>query len=184
MKVNTTRRNVFAGLALAAVLGTTGCSAINPQATTFEYAPSDGTQTTVYAEESHLDGMVDFLNIAVITDGANDQGRVIGTIHNKSENSQQVELEINNSSESFTLDAGEVLSLEEEEIVLDQVGTEPGELAEGTATAFGNSEDFHVTVLPPRLEEYRELYPGEVEVEEQRDHLYDYQGQYHDEDTP
>src|SRR5690625_7783910 len=70
VKVNTTRRNVFAGLALAALIGTTGCSAVNPQATTFEYAPSDGTQTTVMADEnsdSNSDAG-DFLNIGVITE--------------------------------------------------------------------------------------------------------------------
>ena len=175
MKVNTTRRNVFAGLALAAVLGTTGCSAINPQATTFEYAPSDGTQITIDADE----GMVDFLNIAVITQDADDVGRLIGSIHNKSEREQNVELQINNNTEQFSLDAGEVLHLEEEEIVLEPVGTDPGELADGTATAFGVSDDFKVSILPPVQEHYRDLYPGDLDVEEETGHLYDFQGQYH-----
>ncbi len=180
MKVNTTRRNAFAGLALAAILGTTGCSYINPQATTFEYAPSDGTQTTVYADEdTHLGGFVEFVNIGVVTPDANDSGRVFGTIHNKSDGSEDVELEINNNTLEFSLDAGEALMLEEEDVVLDSVGTEPGGLAPATATAFGNSVEFQVSILPPRLEEYREFYPGDVDVEEQREHLYDFQGQYH-----
>src|SRR5699024_11388669 len=88
VKVTTTRRNVFAGFALAAILGTTGCSAINAQATTFEYAPSDGTQTTVTADESGNGDTVDFLNIGVITKSANEPGRVMGTIHNKSDSRQ------------------------------------------------------------------------------------------------
>ena len=179
MKVNTTRRNVFAGLALAAVLGTTGCSAINPQATTFEYAPSDGTQTTVYADENYLDGMVEFVNIAVITQDANDAGRLIGSIHNKSDSQQNVELQINNNTEQFSLDAGEVLKLEDEEIVLEPVGTEPGGLADGTATAFGTSQDFNVSILSPVQEHYRDLYPGDLDIEEESGHLYDFQGQYH-----
>ena len=179
MKVNTTRRNVFAGLALAAVLGTTGCSAINPQATTFEYAPSDGTQTTVYADENHLDGMADFVNIAVITQDANDAGRLIGSIHNKSDRQQNVELQVNNNTERFSVDAGEVLKLEDEEVVLEPVGTEPGALADGTATAFGTSQDFNVAILSPVLEHYRDLYPGDLEVEDEVEHLYDFQGQYH-----
>ncbi|HEY4535830.1 MAG TPA: hypothetical protein VIG71_07660 [Enteractinococcus sp.] len=179
MKVNTTRRNVFAGLALAAILGTTGCSAINPQATTFEYAPSDGTQTTVTSDDSANADTVDFLNIGVITNDANDSGRVMGTIHNKSNERQRVELEINNQSFDFSLSANESLMLEDEDVVLDSVGTDPGELAEGVATAFGNSNTFHVSVLPPTLEEYRELYPGDLDEQDQVEHLYEFQGQYH-----
>lgn len=180
MKVNTTRRNAFAGLALAAILGTTGCSYINPQATTFEYAASDGTQTTVYAdEETYLGGMVEFVNIGVITQEANDSGRVFGTIHNKSDNSEDVALEINNNTLEFQLDGGEAVMLEEEELMLDTVGTEPGGLAPATASAFGNTVEFSVTVLPPRLEQYRDLYPGDLDVDEEIEHLYDFQGQYH-----
>src|SRR5699024_10095191 len=133
VKVNKTRRNVFAGLALAAVLGTTGCSAINPQATTFVYAPSDGTQVFAVADETGNAGSVDFLNIGVITNSADEPGRIMGVIHNKSSESQNVELSINNQSFSFSLDADEILSLEDEELVLDSVGTEPGQLADGVA---------------------------------------------------
>src|SRR5699024_11666190 len=95
-----TRRNVFVGLALASLIGTTGCSALNPQATTFEYAPSDGTQTTVMADEnsdSNSDA-VDFLNIGVITESADGVGALMGTIHNKSDSNQNVELQINDES--------------------------------------------------------------------------------------
>ena len=179
MKVNKTRRNVFAGLALAAILGTTGCSAINPQATTFEYAPSDGTQTTVSADDTANSDIVEFLNIGVITNDADDSGRLMGTIHNKSTQRQNVELEINNESFEFTLSGNEQLMLEEEEIVLESVGTEPGGLAEGVATAFGNSSEFHVSVLPPTLDEYRDLYPGDLNEREQVEHLYEFQGPYH-----
>lgn len=179
MKVNKTRRNVFAGLALAAILGTTGCSAINPQATTFEYAPSDGTQTSVSADDGANGNSVDFLNIGVITNDADDSGRVMGTIHNKSDQRQDVKLKINNQTFDFSLSAGEQLMLEEEDLVLESVGTEPGGLAEGVATAFGNSNEFHVTVLPPTLEEYRDLYEGDLNEQEQIEHLYDFQGTYH-----
>src|SRR5699024_11154083 len=120
VKVNKTRRNVFAGLALTAILGTTGCSAINPQATTFEYAPSDGTQTTVSADDTATGDIVEFLNIGVITNDANDSGRLMGTIHNKSANRQNVELEINNETFEFTLSGNEQLKLEDEEIILER----------------------------------------------------------------
>lgn len=181
MKVNNTRRNVFAGLAVAAVLGTTGCSAINPQATTFEYAPSDGTQTTIKADEAAdaNSDQVDFLNIGVVTESADDAGAVFGTIHNKSESSQNVELQINNQDFTFSLDAGEILELENEELTVQPVGTEPGMLADGVASVFGQQDEFNVSILPPRLEEYREYYPGDVNVDEQTSHLHDFQGQYH-----
>lgn len=193
MKVNTTRRNVFAGLALAAIVGTTGCSAVNPQATTFEYAPSDGTQTTVTADQtsatvSNGDAFdaagehVDFLNIGVITESADDVGALMGTIDNQSDSSQDVELQINNETFEFSLEAGETLKLEDEEITIDPVGTEPGELADGVASAFGQDSEFNVSILPPTLEEYRELYPGDLNESEQVEHLYDFQGQYHNDD--
>ncbi len=182
MKVNTTRRNVFAGLALAAILGTTGCSAINPQATTFDYAPSDGAQTTVTAADGANTETVDFVNIGVITNDANDAGRLMGSIHNKSSQRQDVELRINSASFEFTLDANEIVMLEEEDLVMEPVGTEPGGLADGVATAFGNSSEFNVTVLPPTLEEYRELYPGDLDEQEQVEHLYDFQGPHHRDD--
>lgn len=184
MKVNKTRRNIFAGLALAAIVGTTGCSAVNPQATTFEYAPSDGTQTTVVADEnSDADAdVVDFVNIAVITDSADDEnGRLIGTIHNKTSSSETVDLQINNESFNFSLDSNEILKLEDEQINVANVGTEPGELASGVASAFGNSNEFHVSILPPSLEEYREIYPGDVDTE-QLEHLYEFQGAHHQDD--
>lgn len=181
MKVNTTRRNVFAGLALAALIGTTGCSAVNPQATTFEYAPSDGTQTTVMADEnsdSNSDA-VDFLNIGVIAESADGVGALMGTIHNKSDSNQNVELQINDESLSFSLEADEILKLEDEEVTIEGVGTEPGSLADGVASAFGQDEEFNVSILPPTFEEYRELYPGDLNEDEHVEHLYDFQGQYH-----
>ncbi|GAA2032535.1 hypothetical protein GCM10009720_11210 [Yaniella flava] len=184
MKVNNTRRNVFAGLAVAAILGTTGCSVVNPQATTFEYAPSDGTQTTVAGDEA-ADANSDhvrLVNIGVITNSADEPGRLMGSIDNRSDSNQTVDLEINNQTLSFSLDAGEILKLDDEEVIVDSVGTEPGLLAEGVASAFGNESEFNVSVLPPTLEEYRELYPGDVDVEEQIEHLYEFQGQHHDEE--
>lgn len=190
MKVNNTRRNVVTGLALAAIVGTTGCSAVNPQATTFEYAPSDGTQTTII--EDPIEGTdpdrvafddpgehVDFLNIGVITDSAADTGRLMGSIHNESDSSQDVELQINDESFSFSLDANEILELEDEQILVDGVGTEPGLLADGVASAFGKDSEFNVSILPPMLDEYEALYPGDFNEAEQEEHLYDYQGQYH-----
>ena len=184
MKVNTTRRNVFAGLALAAIVGTTGCSAVNPQATTFEYAPSDGTQTTVMADENGNanSDAVEFLNIGIITESADSTGVLIGTIHNKSDSSQNVDLQINNESLNFSLDADEILKLEDEQISIDSVGTEPGALADGVASAFGQDSEFNVSILPPTFEEYRELYPGDLNEEEQVEHLYNFQGQYHDDE--
>lgn len=181
MKVNNTRRKVFAGLAVAAVLGTTGCSAINPQATTFEYAPSDGTQTTIKADETAdaNSDQVDFLNIGVVTESADDAGVVFGTIHNKSGSSQNVELQINSQDFTFSLDANEALKLEDQDLTVDPVGTEPGLLADGVATAFDQQNEFNVTVVPPRLEEYSEYYPAETNEDEQTSHLHDFQGQYH-----
>ncbi len=180
MKVINTRRKVLAGLAAAAVLGTTGCSAINPQATTFEYATSDGTWTTVAADDSapETSDRVKFLNIGVVTDSADGSGQLFGAIHNSSDSSQEVGLKINDESFSFSVDAYDTLDLADEDATVESVGTAPGELADGVASAFGNDSDFFVSVLPPTLEEYQDLFEGDVDEDKQVEHLYDQQGQY------
>jgi len=184
VKVINTRRKVLAGLAAAAVLGTTGCSAINPQATTFEYATSDGTWTTVAADDSapETSDRVKFLNIGVVTDSADGSGQLFGAIHNSSDSSQEVGLQVNDETFSFSVDAYDTLDLADEDATVESVGTAPGELADGVASAFGNDSDFFVSVLPPTLKEYQDLFPGDVDEDSQVEHLYDQQGQYKRED--
>src|SRR5699024_12294181 len=94
----------------------------------------------------------DFCNVGVITCSADGIGILMGTIDNQSDSSQNVELHINNETFEFSLEAGETLKLEVEEITIDGVGTEPGGLAEGVATAFGQDKEFHVSILPPTLQ--------------------------------
>src|SRR5699024_1826798 len=110
---------------------------------------------------------VKFLNIGVVTDSADGSGQLFGAIHNASDSSQEVGLKINDESFSFSVDADDTLDLADEDATMESVGTAPGELADGFAS-----------VLPPTLDEYQELFPGDVNEDEQVEHLYDQQGQY------
>src|SRR5699024_7407996 len=123
VKVINTRRKVLADLAAAAVLGTTGCSAINPQATTFEYATSDGTLPTVAPHDSAPENSDrgKFLNIGVVTDSADGSGQLFGAIHNSSDSSQEVGLQVNDETFSFSVDAYDTLDLADEDATVESV---------------------------------------------------------------
>src|SRR5699024_4763659 len=89
-----------------------------------------------------------------------------------------VGLKINDESFSFSVDADDTLDLADEDATMEYVGTAPGELADGVASAFGNDSDCFVSVLPPALDECQELLLGDANEDQQVDYLSDQQGQY------
>ena len=121
----TRRRLAAVGLATAALLGATGCSAINPQATTFDYAPSDGIVETV--------GDAEVLNLLLVSGERDAEGRYIGSVANSSEEPIEVSLTVNGTTTRVSVPGGEVLSLEtsENEHVIPSTGTFPGGMAQG-----------------------------------------------------
>src|SRR5699024_2474802 len=121
---------------------------------------------------------VKFLNIGLVTDSTDGSGQLFVAIHNASDSSQVVGRKINYDSFSFSFDADDTLDFADEDATMESVCTAPGELADGVASVFGNDSDFFVSVLPPTLDEYQELFPGDVNEDEQVEHLYDQQGQY------
>ncbi|WP_336704658.1 hypothetical protein [Micrococcus terreus] len=161
----TRRRLAAVGLATAALLGATGCSAINPQATTIDYAPSDGIVETV--------GDAEVLNLLLVSGERDAEGRYIGSVANSSEEPIEVSLTVNGTTTRVSVPGGEVLSLEtsENEHVIPSTGTFPGGMAQGTIEVDGQSQDVQIPVLDGTLPEYREFVPGGVD-DSVTEHLY------------
>ena len=161
----TRRRLAAVGLATAALLGATGCSAINPQATTIEYAPSDGIIATV--------GEAEVRNLLLVSGESEAEGRYIGSVANSSEEPIEVSLTVNGTTTRVSVPGGEVLSLEtsENEHVIPSTGTFPGGMAQGTIEVDGQSQDVQIPVLDGTLPEYREFVPGGAD-DSATEHLY------------
>ncbi len=146
------KRAFASAAALAVLLGTTSCAAINEQATTKVYSPSDGVVADI--------GDAKLRNIAFITDDADAPARVIGTIGNDSDNSLNVTLSVDGDEVSAQVAPKQPTSLEEENLVVQKAG-EPGSLIPVKVTVNGTTEDLNVPVLSSALEEYADLTPGE-----------------------
>lgn len=161
-----TARNVaVAGLAAVALLGATGCSAINQQATTLQYAPSDGIVANV--------GEAELRNIALISSAPDAEARYIGAVSNASEEPLEVVLTVEGTSTRLSVPGGEMLELgePENEHVIPGHGSFPGGMAESTVEVGGVSQDVKIPVLDGTLPEYRPFVPGGA-APDATEHLY------------
>lgn len=164
-KATVLRRAAGAGVAVAALLGTTGCWAINEQSTALQYAPSDGIVEQV--------GEVELLNLLLVSQEPSTEGRYLGSIHNQSAQDLEVVITIAGTSTTFPVAAGERLELREteNENLIPDTGSYPGGLTNATVEVAGVSEELQVPVLDGTLPEYRPYVPGGVQ-EGTTDHLY------------
>ncbi|GAA1150683.1 hypothetical protein [Nesterenkonia lutea] len=159
----TARRTAAASLAAAALLGSTGCSFANYQATTHDYAASDGTR----AEFADMK----FRHMAFVTEGEGSPARLIGTLSNTGLEDAEVEIASDSETIMVTVPARETLSLEhDEEIIIDSFQGTPGSLHEVTVSVNGEAEEIDASVFDGVLPEYRDLVPGGYD-ETVTDHL-------------
>lgn len=153
---STARRMAAASLAAVAVVGATGCSAVNYQATTHQYSASDGVLQDI--ED------VKFRHLAFVGAAEGEAARAIGSVNNGGTEDAQVQIQADGETFSFTVPAGESVSLEhDEEFVLDAISAPPGGMHEITLSVDGTSEQVQASVLDGTLEEYREALPGEFD---------------------
>lgn len=150
----TARKAAVAGLAAVALLGATGCSAINEQATTLQYAPSDGIVADV--------GDVELRNIALVTSEPDAESRYIGTLSSTTGEPLEVSITVAGTQTRFSVPAEESLILEDpaNEQIIPSSGGFPGSMVDATVEVNGESETVGITVLDGTLEEYREFVPG------------------------
>lgn len=157
-------RRAASGAALAALaLTATGCAAINDQATTYQYDPSDGVSAHV--------GDVSIQNLMLVTNGADQQARYIGTILNKGDASADLTLEFGSSSVDTSVEAGNKMRLEDDKYASTftvpgdtnkeaDKGTYPGQQVLVTFKSGGNSTTAKVPVVDGTLPEYADYVPG------------------------
>lgn len=146
---------VAAGSAVLALLGATGCSAVNEQATTIEYAASDGIVERV--------GPVLLRNVLIITSDEGEPGTLLGTLFNESDSPVQVTIDGENENSQITIEAEGKYVFEDEvddDGTLQGISEIPGSLVDLEFTVNSESETFRVPVLDGTLEEYREFVPG------------------------
>lgn len=144
-----------AGSAVLAVLGATGCAAINEQATTLVYSPSDGIVERV--------GPVLLRNVLIVTSDEGEPGALLGSLFNESDSTVQVSIAGPSEEAQITIPAGEKFVFEDEASdagTLEGVSGIPGSLVDLEFTVNSESETFGVPVLDGTLEEYREYVPG------------------------
>ncbi|MFC0582290.1 hypothetical protein [Micrococcoides hystricis] len=146
------KRAFASAAALAVLLGTTSCAAINEQATTKEYSPSDGVVADI--------GDAKLRNIAFIADDKDAEARVIGVVGNETSQQLSVTLKVDSGEVSAQVPANQATNLEDEELTVPSSG-EPGSLIPVKVTVNGTTEDLNVPVLSSALEEYADLVPGE-----------------------
>lgn len=147
------RRSALASLAAAAIVGATGCSAINYQATTHPYDPSDGIGVEI--ED------VKYADIIFLTTEGSDSARVIGSVVNTAygpgAEDAEVEISVDGGTFSTTVEPGERISLEhDEEFIVDGFDGDIGSFYDVEYTVDGESQSVPTPVLDGTLEEYRE----------------------------
>ncbi|MDY6054741.1 hypothetical protein [Micrococcus sp.] len=166
------RRRIAAGaLALTAAFGVTGCSAVSPIATSFRYHPSDGVNLNPIPE-------VGFRNVAVVaTEGANPEGRLMGSLSNRTDRDLTATLTVNGTSFTVDVPARDAVNLEtRDDLIVPNVGARTGEMVATEVTARGaqgsSTGSADVPVLSGTLPEYRHLVPGEADASQLTEHLY------------
>lgn len=151
---NRARRAVAAAALAVLALGVTSCGAINEQATTFQYAASDGIILNVADLEVR--------NLMFVTKNATDEARVLGSVVNNTDTAQTLELKLDTGSVSIPVAAKSVVKLEDDanKVLLSSTGVIPGEQAKTTVTVGNASDTALVPVIDGILEEYRQYVPG------------------------
>ncbi|WP_146364236.1 hypothetical protein [Arthrobacter yangruifuii] len=153
---NRVRRTAAAGVIALAMLGSAGCSAVNEQATTIEYSPSDGIVENA--------GDLQLRNILVVSNGFGEPGRLIGTVINDGDSTQEFTLTVGGAPLTFELDAGDKVVFEDEDeeaVYVPEVEDEPGTGIEAELDASGETTALNIPVVNGDQPDYRPYLPAE-----------------------
>ena len=151
---NRTRSTAAAGIIALSLLGATGCSAVNDQATTTEYSPSDGIVQNI--------GDVALRNILVVSDGDGEPGRLIGTVVNESSEPVNFELSVGGSNLSWNIPAGGKVVYDDApqaEVLVQSVNVVPGTGIRAEASTGSETATLNVPVVDGQVPYYKDLLP-------------------------
>ncbi|MBD8044694.1 hypothetical protein H9638_12830 [Arthrobacter sp. Sa2BUA2] len=151
---NRTRTAAAAGVIALSLLGATGCSAVNDQATTLEYSPSDGIVQDL--------GDLQLRNIVLVSDGDGDPGRLLGTVANTSSEPINLELSIGGSDLSWNIPAGGKVIYDDapqSEVLVASVNVIPGTGIRAEATAASETATLNIPVVDGQVSYYQDYLP-------------------------
>jgi len=156
---NRVQRTLVAGAAALTLLASTGCGAINEQATTKSYSASDGIVANV--------GPIGLRNLLVVAENENSTGRLLGTVVNTSDSPVQLSMTGSGSTATVTVPADGQIRFEDEanKTTVDRPGAAPGALANVTVRVNNESADVRVPVLDGTLPEYSSYVPTPAPTE-------------------
>ena len=145
-----------AGVAIAAALiSATGCGYIYTQPTTLQYAASDGVK-------ADLNG-VELRNIMMVSSGKGADGRLLGTILNKSDHDITVTFAFPSGEKSVKVAKGQQVRLEsnDSQVIVPKISQTPGEtLANTQVSSNDQSTNLNIPILDGTLKEYASYMPN------------------------
>ncbi|MBF4992510.1 hypothetical protein ITX31_00075 [Arthrobacter gandavensis] len=151
---NRTRNAAAAGVIALSLLGATGCSAVNDQATTMQYSPSDGIVQDL--------GDLQLRNILVVSDGDGEPGRLMGTVVNDSSDPINLELSIGGSNLTWNIPGGGKVVYDDapqSEVLVETVSVVPGTGIRAEASYGSESAELNVPVVDGQVPYYRDYLP-------------------------
>lgn len=158
--VSTSLKRAGAGAALSiALLSATGCGYIYTQPTTLHYAASDGVHGTI--------NNIELRNIMVVSHGKGAQGRLLGTILNKSDQDTAVTFNFTSGAKTVNVLKGQEVRLEQDgnKLMVAHVQPIPGQTLSGTKVSAGNASDtLNIPVMDGTLKEYNPYLPAPAET--------------------
>jgi hypothetical protein len=150
------RLSLIAAIGIGA-MAFTGCSAINQQSTTLVYSASDGVRMDM--------GSLELRNVLIVSGGANEPGRVLGTFYNNA--TSDISLTIGGAKGSqteVTVKPGIplVLNGDSDKAILSTISAPPGAMEVITLRQSGGgteSGELNVPILDGTLAAYKNLVP-------------------------
>jgi len=150
----------LASLALGGlvVLGTAGCAAITPQATTIEYSPADGVNVPVGE-----DSPVKILNTLIVADEDGTNGNLVAAFVNSSDDDVTVSLAWDGGATEIEVPADSTLSLggADEPVLLENIDTPAGATVPIAFATGGEPVQAEVQVFDETLHYLEGLAPTE-----------------------
>ncbi|MER1996775.1 MAG: hypothetical protein ABTA24_09810 [Arthrobacter sp.] len=151
---NRTRNAAAAGVIALSLLGATGCSAVNDQATTMEYSPSDGIVQDL--------GDLQLRNVLVVSEGDGEPGRLMGTVVNDGSDPINFELSIGGSNLTWNLPAGGKVVFDDapqSEVLIQTVSVVPGTGIRAEAKDGSETAELNVPVVDGQVPYYEDYLP-------------------------
>lgn len=151
-----TRRAALATTAAVAMLTVSGCGYVTKQATTIEYAASDGVNGQV--------GPLKLRNMLIVAAGADQPGRITGAVYNESD--QKVQLTMkgpDGGTAELTVPANGEYFIDNDAPpeIIKPAGAKPGAMSLVTFEISGASEDLTLPVLDDTFPRYATMMPTE-----------------------